>query len=209
MGFLNSFQYSHDLKMITQVNYAPRTSTASSAKVACAQPAQGHMHSVSSYDELEPRLPCLCCLGIATSFDKLNKGSWVKVLIWHGWDWIGTSLLLISDRIPSGFHMLSWPVPGILVVSIQGCTVACHNCPEAHNVVEKDSCCWKGLLQPGSTSQIRAALWDLGSQKLGCWKFQILFWMDSSCVIWWLPIYNVRKVFILHRGWGLLVRCFG
>ena len=58
--------------------------------------------------------------------------------------------------------------------------------------------CRKGRLQPGSASQIRAALWDLGSQKLGCYKLQVLFWMGFSCIISWFPICKVGKVFILY-----------
>lgn len=60
-----------------------RTSTASTAKVACAQLARGHLHSVTNLGELEPRLLCLCCWGNSHTLwmQTLKEGSGVKILI--------------------------------------------------------------------------------------------------------------------------------
>lgn len=56
-----------------------------------------------------------------------DRSSGVELLVRCGSDWISSSVLLLSVRIPAGFHIPS------LASSWTLCTGAHHSCPEACN----------------------------------------------------------------------------
>lgn len=108
----------------------PRTSTASTGRVACAQPTWECLHIMSNLGELEPGLLCLpVLLGHSHSLwvQTLSKESGEKLAVCARSGWTAASVLLFQSQSHLDFRFSLDQRSGVL------CTAACHKGPEAHN----------------------------------------------------------------------------